>query len=279
MVAWEGRMAGRGWVLGDDPLGAAGPGEHAGASTRATTSVTSTPSGPLSLLPAAATASPALLSHDGIRPHRHHRSRRLGHHLPRTPALSRLVLISPPHPPLPTTITQSRTQLTSEIVTRDKDIQSRFGYFRHNDFVGKPWGTKLASSNGRGFVYLLKPTPELWSVAAPCPLCCLRSGTVPSQDGCGGSTLTSSRWPSPQDSSPPAPHSDPLPPRHRLHHLVPRHQARQPRHRSRSVSSRFRSSVPSATADRPMRARRDRLGLVLALARTNSRQGGQGPQL
>ncbi|KPV73002.1 uncharacterized protein RHOBADRAFT_5964, partial [Rhodotorula graminis WP1] len=47
-------------------------------------------------------------------------------------------------------------------VTRDKDIQSRYGYFRHNDFVGQPWGTKLASGNGRGFVYLLKPTPELW---------------------------------------------------------------------------------------------------------------------
>ncbi|TNY21532.1 tRNA methyltransferase complex subunit Cpd1 [Rhodotorula diobovata] len=64
-------------------------------------------------------------------------------------------------------IFHSRTQLTSEIVTRDKDIQSRFGYFRHNDFVGKPWGTKLASSNGRGFVYLLKPTPELWTQALP----------------------------------------------------------------------------------------------------------------
>jgi len=65
---------------------------------------------------------------------------------------------------------QSRTQLTSEIVTRDRDIQSRYGYFRHNDFVGKPWGTKLASGNGRGFVYLLKPTPELWQVRLSAPL-------------------------------------------------------------------------------------------------------------
>ncbi|BGP43760.1 tRNA (adenine-N(1)-)-methyltransferase catalytic subunit trm61 [Rhodotorula kratochvilovae] len=64
-------------------------------------------------------------------------------------------------------IYHSRTQLTSEVVTKDKDIQSRYGYFRHNDFVGKPWGTKLASSNGRGFVYLLKPTPELWTQALP----------------------------------------------------------------------------------------------------------------
>ncbi|KWU42456.1 tRNA methyltransferase complex GCD14 subunit [Rhodotorula sp. JG-1b] len=61
----------------------------------------------------------------------------------------------------------SRTQLTSEIVTRDKELQSRFGHFRHSDMVGKPWGTKLSSSNGRGFVFLLKPTPELWTQALP----------------------------------------------------------------------------------------------------------------
>ncbi|GAA5982536.1 hypothetical protein JCM10908_006689 [Rhodotorula pacifica] len=61
----------------------------------------------------------------------------------------------------------SRTQLTSELVTRDKEIQSRYGHFRHADMVGKPWGTKLASSNGRGFVFLLKPTPELWTQALP----------------------------------------------------------------------------------------------------------------
>ncbi|GAA5881503.1 hypothetical protein JCM3774_000138 [Rhodotorula dairenensis] len=61
----------------------------------------------------------------------------------------------------------SRTQLTSEIVTRDKEIQSRYGHFRHADMVGKPWGTKLGSSNGRGFVFLLKPTPELWTQALP----------------------------------------------------------------------------------------------------------------
>lgn len=72
---------------------------------------------------------------------------------------------STPSPPV-----QSRTQLTSEVVTRDKEIQSRYGHFRHSDMVGKPWGTKLSSSNGRGFVFLLKPTPELWSVGALYPL-------------------------------------------------------------------------------------------------------------
>ncbi|GEM11236.1 tRNA methyltransferase complex subunit Cpd1 [Rhodotorula toruloides] len=60
-----------------------------------------------------------------------------------------------------------RTSISSEHVQPGKEIQSRYGCFRHNDMVGKPWGTKLASTNGRGFVYLLKPTPELWTQALP----------------------------------------------------------------------------------------------------------------
>jgi len=42
---------------------------------------------------------------------------------------------------------------------------NRFGQFPHEDFIGKPFGTKLRSRNnqGYGFCYLLRPTPELWS--------------------------------------------------------------------------------------------------------------------
>ncbi|BGP11685.1 tRNA (adenine-N(1)-)-methyltransferase catalytic subunit trm61 [Rhodotorula toruloides] len=61
----------------------------------------------------------------------------------------------------------SRTSISSEHVQPGKEIQSRYGCFRHNDMLGKPWGTKLASTNGRGFVFLLKPTPELWTQALP----------------------------------------------------------------------------------------------------------------
>ncbi|BGP03788.1 tRNA methyltransferase complex subunit Cpd1 [Rhodotorula toruloides ATCC 204091] len=61
----------------------------------------------------------------------------------------------------------SRTSISSEHVQPGKEIQSRYGCFRHNDMLGKPWGTNLASTNGRGFVFLLKPTPELWTQALP----------------------------------------------------------------------------------------------------------------
>ncbi len=44
-------------------------------------------------------------------------------------------------------------------------FHNRNGHFYHDDFIGKPYGCKIRSRNNRGlgFVYLLKPTPELWA--------------------------------------------------------------------------------------------------------------------
>jgi tRNA (adenine57-N1/adenine58-N1)-methyltransferase catalytic subunit len=43
--------------------------------------------------------------------------------------------------------------------------QNRNGNFHHNDFINQPFGTKVRSRDlrGYGFIYLLKPTPELWT--------------------------------------------------------------------------------------------------------------------
>jgi tRNA (adenine57-N1/adenine58-N1)-methyltransferase len=49
---------------------------------------------------------------------------------------------------------------------KEKDIFcNRNGHFHHDDFIGKPFGCKIRSRNNRGygFVFLLKPTPELWA--------------------------------------------------------------------------------------------------------------------
>mmetsp|Transcript_37837 Transcript_37837/g.80821 ORF Transcript_37837/g.80821 Transcript_37837/m.80821 type:complete len:517 (+) Transcript_37837:100-1650(+) len=48
-------------------------------------------------------------------------------------------------------------------------FSNRNGHFPHNDFIGKPYGCKIRSKNnhGLGFLYLLRPTPELWTRSLP----------------------------------------------------------------------------------------------------------------
>ena len=42
---------------------------------------------------------------------------------------------------------------------------NNFGSFKHDDMVGRPFGHKMASHNGHGFVHLLQPTAELWTAS------------------------------------------------------------------------------------------------------------------
>ncbi|KAJ2661726.1 tRNA (adenine-N(1)-)-methyltransferase catalytic subunit trm61 [Coemansia sp. RSA 1200] len=46
-------------------------------------------------------------------------------------------------------------------------FNNRFGSFRHSDMIGLEYGSKIESHDGRGYVYLLHPTPALWTQVVP----------------------------------------------------------------------------------------------------------------
>ncbi|WFC94020.1 guanidinoacetate N-methyltransferase [Malassezia brasiliensis] len=48
-----------------------------------------------------------------------------------------------------------------------QQLVNLYGTFPHDDMIGKPYGCKLHARSRKGFVYLLRPTPELWTVSLP----------------------------------------------------------------------------------------------------------------
>ena len=53
------------------------------------------------------------------------------------------------------------------VIEPGKELNGRFGVYSHSDLIGVPFGSKVASRNGRGFIHVLRPTPELWTLALP----------------------------------------------------------------------------------------------------------------
>ncbi|KAF9183845.1 tRNA (adenine-N(1)-)-methyltransferase catalytic subunit trm61 [Haplosporangium sp. Z 11] len=52
-------------------------------------------------------------------------------------------------------------------IQEGQEFSCKFGKYKHCDMIGLQYGTKLGSNTGRGFVYLLYPTPELWTLILP----------------------------------------------------------------------------------------------------------------
>jgi len=67
-----------------------------------------------------------------------------------------LVYLSHNRNPLPVVVHAGATHVNS------------FGAFPHSTaFLGKPFGSRVNSLNGRGFIYILRPTPEMWTLSLP----------------------------------------------------------------------------------------------------------------
>ncbi|KAG0003617.1 tRNA (adenine-N(1)-)-methyltransferase catalytic subunit trm61 [Entomortierella chlamydospora] len=61
----------------------------------------------------------------------------------------------------------SRENMSIIRVKEGEYFNCKFGSYKHADMIGLEYGTKLGSNTGRGFLYLLYPTPELWTLVLP----------------------------------------------------------------------------------------------------------------
>jgi tRNA (adenine57-N1/adenine58-N1)-methyltransferase len=61
----------------------------------------------------------------------------------------------------------SRTIIKPLYVKSGESFNTRFGSFPHDSMIGLEFGSQITTPKDRGFVYLLQPTPELWTMSLP----------------------------------------------------------------------------------------------------------------
>lgn len=71
------------------------------------------------------------------------------------------------HTPSRLTVFKTRDAVQPLVITPGKELNGKYGVYRHSDLIGVPYGSKIGSRNGKGFIHVLRPTPELWTLALP----------------------------------------------------------------------------------------------------------------
>ena len=57
--------------------------------------------------------------------------------------------------------------MSNETIKGDGFHHSRMGKYFYNDMIGKPFGTRIQSQEGKKSVYVLRMTPEMWTRTLP----------------------------------------------------------------------------------------------------------------
>ncbi|EPX70526.1 tRNA methyltransferase complex catalytic subunit Cpd1 [Schizosaccharomyces octosporus yFS286] len=60
-----------------------------------------------------------------------------------------------------------RNKLLPLKIEDGQTFHNQYGAFPHSEMIGKRYGQQISSSAKQGFIYLLQPTPELWTLALP----------------------------------------------------------------------------------------------------------------
>lgn len=61
----------------------------------------------------------------------------------------------------------SRSDTKPIHVTKGEILNTRYGHFKHESMIGLRYGEQMEGANGYGFIHLLHPTPELWTLSLP----------------------------------------------------------------------------------------------------------------
>lgn len=61
----------------------------------------------------------------------------------------------------------SRESIVPIIIEAGKVLNNRYGNYAHDQMIGMSYGSQMSSKSNTGFIYLLHPTPELWTLALP----------------------------------------------------------------------------------------------------------------
>lgn len=61
----------------------------------------------------------------------------------------------------------SRGVIKPLTVTKGEMLNTRYGQFEHDRMIGMKFGEQMSGIRDKGFVHLLHPTPELWTISLP----------------------------------------------------------------------------------------------------------------